>query len=248
MRIAVISDIHGNQVALQAVLANMQHVGADQLVCLGDVATLGPDPRAVIQTLRELQCPCVLGNHEAFLLDPTLAQSDTIAPVIRAAVDWCRDQLTADDLAFLRSFRPTIELAIDGITSLLCFHGSPRSYLDTLLATTPVDALDRLIAGYEAAVFLGGHTHIQMLRQHRGKLIVNPGSVGMPFKEVVTAGAPTLLLHAEYALIELRDGALSVDLRRVPVRRSDLAAAAAASDTPLRDILLTHYAEPSGER
>lgn len=70
----------------------------------------------------------------------------------------------------------------------------------------------------------------------------------MPFKEVVTAGAPTLLLHAEYALIELRDGALSVDLRRVPVRRSDLAAAAAASDTPLRDILLTHYAEPSGER
>jgi putative phosphoesterase len=242
MRIAVISDIHGNQVALQAVLANIQRVGVDQLVCLGDVATLGPDPRAVIHTLRELQCPCVLGNHDAFLLDPALLLTYTTAPVIHAAVDWCHEQLTADELTFLRGFRPTIELVIDDLSSLLCFHGSPRSHMDTLLATTPVDALDRLIAGYEAAVLLGGHTHIQMLRQHRGKLIVNPGSVGMPFKEFVTAGAPTLLLHAEYALVEMSDGALSIELRRLPLRKSDLAAAVAASDTPLRDMLLEQYA------
>jgi putative phosphoesterase len=216
MRIAVISDIHGNQVALRVVLAHIQQTGAELLVCLGDVATLGPEPRAVMTTLRELQCPCVLGNHDAFLLEPALLQAYTAVPEIRAAVDWCREQLRGDDLAFLRSFRPTIEIVVEATSSLLLFHGSPRSHTDTLLATTPTDLLDHLLAGCQASVLLGGHTHIQMLRQHRGMLIVNPGSVGMPFREAVTDRPPTLLPHAEYALLEVSGGAVSVDLRRLP--------------------------------
>ena len=72
MRVALISDLHANLVAIQAVLADIQRVGVDQIFCLGDVATLGPAPGAVLQLLRDLRCPCILGNHDAFLLDAAL--------------------------------------------------------------------------------------------------------------------------------------------------------------------------------
>ena len=69
MRIALISDLHANEVALGAVLADIKRVGVDRIICLGDVATLGPHPESVLQTLRDLGCPCIQGNHDAFLLE-----------------------------------------------------------------------------------------------------------------------------------------------------------------------------------
>ena len=242
MRVALISDLHANAVALAAVLEDIAHLGVDQVVCLGDVATLGPRPDAVLQMLRELGCPCIQGNHDAFLLDPDLIHTYTEAPIVVEAVDWCRDRLSADELAFVGTFQPSLRIALDGDTALLLFHGSPRSHMEDLLATTPADELDRLLAGQHAAVMAGGHTHIQMLRQHRGMLLVNPGSVGLPFKEFVGGRTPTLLPHAEYAIVEGRDGAVNVTLRRVAVDRPALRDAVRASDNPLRDMLLQQYA------
>ncbi|MCB0291188.1 MAG: metallophosphoesterase, partial [Calditrichaeota bacterium] len=68
MKIALISDIHGNLTALEAVLADIRRRGADRIICLGDLATLGPQPREVIARLRELDCPGIMGNHDAALL------------------------------------------------------------------------------------------------------------------------------------------------------------------------------------
>ena len=87
----------------------------------------------------------------------------------------------------------------------------------------------------------GGHTHVQMLRQHRGILLLNPGSVGLPFKEYMAGGAPTLLAHAEYATVEAADGRISVSLHRVPLDPNSLREAAQASDVPLRDLLVQQY-------
>jgi predicted phosphodiesterase len=70
MRIALISDIHGNEVALEAVLKDIKKAGVDQIACLGDVVALGPLPVAVLQMIQDLDCPCVLGNHDAFMIDP----------------------------------------------------------------------------------------------------------------------------------------------------------------------------------
>ena len=88
----------------------------------------------------------------------------------------------------------------------------------------------------------GGHTHIQMLRQHRGTLLVNPGSVGLPFKEYVGGGAPTVLAHAEYAVVEAARGGVSVHLRRVALDRTELRDAAASVDHPLGKMLMQVYA------
>jgi predicted phosphodiesterase len=193
MRVALLSDLHGSEIALEAVLAEVAHQGADQIACLGDTATLGPHPREVLARLRALRCPCVMGNHDAFMLDPGLLRRYTDVPAVVQAVDWCRTRLTTDELAFIAGFVPTMELVLDCGVRLLLFHGTPRSHMEELLSTTPPEALDAMLVGQTATIMAGGHTHIPMLRQHRGVLFVNPGSVGLAFKEHVRGRPPTLL-------------------------------------------------------
>ena len=87
----------------------------------------------------------------------------------------------------------------------------------------------------------GGHTHVQMLRQHRGSLVVNPGSVGAPFREFAHPAPPTILAHAEYAVVEARGRDLGVSLRRVELDRRELAKAARGSRNPMREELAAPY-------
>lgn len=245
MRVILISDIHGNQLALEAVLHDARVRAGDLVACLGDTATLGPRPREVLRTLRALGGPCIMGNHDAFLVEPDLVRQYTQVPIISQAIDWCRAQLTPEDLAFVRSFPATLELPLAGDASLLLFHGSPSSHMRDLLATTEDEELEVCLAGRRASVMAGGHTHIQLLRQHRGSWLVNPGSVGMPFRRYVHGARPEIMPYAEYALVHSGRDALSVELRRVALGREALRAAAESwPDSPpaLRDDLLLQYA------
>ncbi len=242
MRTALISDIHGNELALNAVLDDIHRRGADQTVCLGDVATLGPRPLAVLERLRKLGCACILGNHDEFMFEPSLVADYTRIPVLLEAVAWCRDELPSDAIDFIRSFQGSLKLPLDDRNELLLFHGTPESNVADLLATTAPEVLDAMLAGQQATVMAGGHTHIQMLRQHRGFLLVNPGSVGIPFKEYVGGGPPTVLPHAEYATIESTGGNVSIQLHRVPLDRAALRKAALSVDNPICASLAEMYA------
>ncbi|MBI9074365.1 MAG: metallophosphoesterase family protein [Desulfatibacillum sp.] len=242
MRIALISDIHGNDIALKTVLQDIEHAGGiDQVVCLGDVATLGPDPCAVVKRLREIKCPCVLGNHDAFLFDPDLIHQYTEVDYIIEAVDWCREQLSREEIDWMGEFHQVLEVILSDETSLLAFHGSPLSHMDNILARTPDAEIDRMIQGLEGKIMACGHTHIQMVRQHRGGLIVNPGSVGLPFREFLVRNTPQLLDHAEYAIISEENGCLSVEARRVSLDRKAMFEAAKASANPMRYWLMDEY-------
>jgi putative phosphoesterase len=222
MRVALISDLHGNDVSLSAVLEDIDRRGADEVICLGDVATLGPRPHEVIETLEKRGLRCILGNHDEFMLDAQLIRAYTEVPIVVDAVDWCRDQLAREEVDFLASFRTDIEIQLSKNASLFLFHGSPRSNMEDLLATMDADELDECLAGAKGTVMAGGHTHIQMMRQHRGTLLVNPGSVGMPFKEYVGGCAPTIMPYAEYAMVEADGDVVHVDLRRVSVEKPAL--------------------------
>ena len=120
--------------------------------------------------------------------------------------------------------------------------GTPESNTTDLLATTPAEHVDELLGGRRATVMVGGHTHIQMLRQHRGMLIVNPGSVGLAFREHAAGKVPVLLPHAEYAVVEAVDGDISVSLRRVSLDKQELREAAGAVAHPLKAWLTQMYA------
>lgn len=241
MRVALISDIHANEIALRAVLADIGRLRVDEIVCLGDVATLGPRPGAVIEMLRESGCACIMGNHDEFLIDPALIRAYSEQKPVIEAVEWCRNELGREDLDFMRGFERTRQIHLDDRSTLFVFHGSPLSNMADILATTSVGELDELLAGHVATVMAGGHTHVQMLRQHRGTLLVNPGSVGLPFEQYMAGQAPTLLAHAEYATVDAADGRISVSLHRVPLDPKSLREAAQASDVPLRDLLMQQY-------
>jgi predicted phosphodiesterase len=218
VRVVLVSDLHANEIALEAVLADAQRAGYDELVCLGDVATLGARPHQVLSRLRDLGCRNILGNHDEFMLDAGLIRRYTEVPLIVSSVDATRTELSAEELAFIGTFERKI--ALDDV---LLFHGTPRSNMEDLLATTSPERVDEMLNGEHARVLAGGHTHLQMLRQHRGMLIVNSGSVGMPFREYASGGPPVVLAHAEYAIVDVSAERVSVDLRRVPLDRHALA-------------------------
>ncbi len=236
MRIGFISDIHGNLTALEAVLADIDKQSVDSLICLGDVATLGPQPKQVVSRLRSLNCQCIQGNHESALLDLAKIEEYQIASSLAPALRWCGEQLDPEDMNFLRSFKPLLEIPMGSEHLMLCYHGSPQSNTDQILVTTPTNDLDKLFTNSEADILIGGHTHIQMLRRHDQKLIINPGSVGSAFRLPFQPGnLPQLLPWAEYGIINLDGDVLSVDLRRVPFDMAAFSEAVNLSRMPGRN-------------
>lgn len=232
MRIALISDIHGNLISFEAVLDALEHEPVDQIICLGDVATLGPQPRQVMDRLLALNLKVVLGNHDTFLLKPDLSRTYMNLDWFADTINWCAQQLRPSDFDYLRTFRPLLDVPLENGSSLLCFHGSPKSNIDNILATTPPDELDGMLTGHKAAIMACGHTHVQMLRQHRGQTIINVGSVGMPFEQMPFTGEPRLLPWAEYAILNWTNGVVNIELRRVPVNLDAIREAAFASGMP----------------
>lgn len=232
MRLGLIADLHGNLTALETVLADMASGRIDRLLCLGDVAALGPQPAEVVARLRGLGCPSVLGNTDAWLLDAPPPD-----PVYTSLTRWCASRLAETDWRYLRACPSMMEVPLDVGVTLLGFHGSPRSFDEVIAATTLDAALAPMLAGHRAAFLVGGHTHIQMLRRHGDAHLINPGSVGLPG---VGPGTPELPVNrhvhwSEYAVIEAGDGRLRIDLRRVPLDLAHMMAAARASGMPQLD-------------
>ena len=238
MRIALISDIHANETALKAVLKDIRHVGVDRIVCLGDITTLGPLPCSVIRIIRELGCDCVLGNHDEFMIKPNLVYGYIEVPPFIEAVEWARNQMSQEDLDFINTFRPNIETSLNEEINLSLFHGQPHNNMGNIFSTTPSDALDRMLEGNSSMVMACGHTHIQMLRQHKGCLIVNPGSVGFPFKEFVDGAPPVILEHSEYATIEIEQHNINVSFHRVQYDQNEYKNTVKNSKNPMKDLLL----------
>lgn len=242
MKIALISDMHGHALALEAVLADIQQRQVDQIICLGDVATIGYQPQKTLALIKSLGCLCLMGNHDAALLQPHRAADFQIAPPMLPALDWCARQLAEEDFAFLRTFLPLVEAPLGGQDTMLCFHGSPQANTDIILATTPEGELDRFFNGRRASIWAGGHTHLQLLRQHEGMLVVNPGSVGSSFRSVYKPGHPPVLNPwAEYAIVSWQAGHLSVDCRRVAFDLQATKEAIIASRVPNQEWWLAQY-------
>ena len=223
MRFALISDIHGNLNALEAVLEDIEAKGgADQLVCLGDITAVGPQPKESLDKVRELDCPIIMGNHDEWLLTmddelliPEAAKVDKVlAEIVKDIDTWDRDQLTKEDLEFVKTFKNWWRVDLSDEIDLLCFHGSPRSHTDMLVSTSSDEELNEMFERKRAAVMIGGHTHLQMLRRWQHMLIINPGSVGAPFYHNFR-GEIRNPWWAEYAILEFREGNFSIDLRRV---------------------------------
>jgi putative phosphoesterase len=181
MRVAAISDIHGNLPALEAVLADVAKAHPDLIVVCGDVAS-GPLPAETIAVLESLPDARFLhGNADRGLIAAFDGAAKPRLP--GPAVDWCATQLSKGHRDFLASFPDEVRLDIDGLGRVLFCHGSPRGDEEIMTAATPEDRLREMTGGAGADVVVCGHTHMQFDRSVGGVRIVNPGSVGMPYGE-----------------------------------------------------------------
>ncbi len=230
MRVGLIADVHGNLLALDAVLRELEREQVDEIICLGDVA-VGPEPAKTLERVRELGCRVVMGNWDAYFLEGFPRLGSELWRRLVEIGEWWAGQLSPEHLRFMRGFEPTIDLATDHGASLLAFHGSPHSYEDSLLPTTPDDELDRMLDGAGAAhLLVAGHTHFQMVRRHGEALLVNPGSVGLPFLR--PADVMSIAPWAEYAIITVGTEALSVEVRRTTFDVERLLAVISSSGMP----------------
>lgn len=229
MRVALIADIHGNLLALEAVLTSLARADIDALICLGDVAATGPQPHEVIARLRELGCPCILGNADADLLNPPPHPQHAAEPTWLAIDRWCAAQLTAEDRSFLGMFRPIYRHDLGDRHTLLSFHGSPRSYDEQIHVTTSDIEIEAMLAGHDATIVAGGHTHAPFIRTLGHRYLVNPGSVGL---------RPP---HATYALVDSTSGTLDIELRVVPLPIEQILSRAQASGMPEYEWWSSHW-------
>src|SRR5215470_5270297 len=129
MRLAVISDIHGECYSLDQVLQDIRRQGIEQMVCLGDALQGGSQPAETVARLRELNCPVVMGNADAWLItgQETSAGEEPSRKQLEVRA-WSLAQLSESDVAFVQQFRSTLEIQLEAGKNLLCFHGSPRSF------------------------------------------------------------------------------------------------------------------------
>lgn len=246
MRVAILSDIHGNLISLEAVLTDLERQKIDQIVCLGDVATLGPQPKETVARLRQLDATFIMGNHDTYLIDPAKAKQYVDAPWFLNKVNWCIEQLSDDDLDFVKQFLPYTKISLPSKIEMLCYHGSPDSNTDILLPMTPPTTVDTMLGGYRCHIMVGGHTHIQMMRQHKGTLLLNAGSVGMPFEQALFIHAPRLLPWAEYLIVNAEPQGVSADLRRVKIDLDQVRQTARESTMPEKDIWAQNWMDPDG--
>jgi len=234
MRFAAIADVHGNYLALEAVIADIRAQDVEDIVNLGDMASGPLDARRTMDALMALDAVHVLGNHDRYLIDRPPGKMGS----------WDRPshaQLDAGQLDWLRTVPPT-RVYRDRV--FLC-HATPASdevyWLETVLPDGTVrmaslQAIEEAAKGITQSLMLCGHSHIaRAVRLADGRLVINPGSVGSPgyrdvhpYPHVVEAGTP----DARYAILELAGDEWRVTFRHVPYDHEAMAALARRNGQP----------------
>ena len=247
MRVAIFSDIHGNCIALDRVLEDLQQHTADKMVCLGDAIQGGPQPAETVARLRELACPIVMGNADAWLLtgkdtgsEPASEERERELDAVR---EWSLAHLSERDKDFIGGFQPTVEVGLEHGGKLLCFHGSPASFDDIMLPDSPLDTFVKFLGEYRANVMTGGHTHVQYMRRlgADGRFFFNPGSVGLAYSHHQPDDDFQADHWAEYAILTSEGNRLALEFRRVPYDVTPLVEVYRTSRRPYADKAIAQY-------
>ena len=211
MKIAVLSDIHGNMDALSAVLEDVKEQGCNKMYCLGDYAMAGPEPDKTISKIIELRneydMTLIQGNTDLMIAEYSEERCNslkTTAPVMAEALKDDVRIISSDKIEFLKQLPEKIQTEEDGIKILLV-HGSPRKNNENILPDTPLEEVEQMLEGVDATLILCGHTHIPCgFQTSKGQTVINVGSVGRPFTEKPKACYLVLTISDGKYLIEHR--------------------------------------------
>ncbi|HLJ34677.1 MAG TPA: metallophosphoesterase family protein [Ktedonobacteraceae bacterium] len=206
MRVAVISDIHGNQIAFDAVLQDLaQQPEVDQLVIAGDLCLNGPCPRQVMEMVQGLGCPVIQGNVDSEVVNEAPEKSLKK----RTTVAWTREQIGPEGIAYLASLPVSHLIANPAGTDLLIVHANPLNQEDAIFPNEPDDTLEHLLGGLAPNIgaLAYGHLHIAYTRRWRNLLLADVGSCGVPRDEDI---------RASYGILSSQGSVWEAEIRRVP--------------------------------
>jgi putative phosphoesterase len=245
MRVAFISDIHGNLPPLEAVVDDIGRSNVQSIVCLGDVATIGIQPHEVIGLLQRLECRCIMGNHDLALIDPQkMIELSLIAEDLFHSLHWTIDRISTEQLQFIRSFKTNMMIGNDHGKQLLCYHGTPLCNHIGIHSATPEAEIEHYLDGIPEKVLVGGHTHQQMKRIYEGRTLLNPGSVGSVFDSSEQCGKEiNLRSWAEYAIVEFARERVSVEMKKIPFDTEKAKALIRSTDHPLKEWWKKQYVD-----
>lgn len=208
MKVAFISDIHGNAVALDAVLHDIKKKEVDKIYVLGDICYRGPEPKRSLELVRSLHTEVIKGNADEWVVRGVREGEvpDKALELMNRERQWTVDQLEPSDIEYLRSLPPSLGLNINGV-EIDAYHATPDSLFEIVLPNAEDEKLERtMMKSSDSQIYVYAHIHRPYIRYINGKVIMNVGSVGLPFDEVT---------KASYGLIEIEEGDWQTSIVRV---------------------------------
>lgn len=225
MRLAIFSDVHANFHALESVWADIQKQKPDAIYCLGDLVGYGAEHKEVIDFIKTLNVPTIMGNYDdgvGFDLDDCGCVYKNIEDDRRGkqSLMWSRERVTPNRKEFLRKLPIHIRKMIGGRRFLLV-HGSPRKMNEYLYEERPLATFEHVAKVAGCDILLFGHTHLPYQKRVGSTLFVNTGSVGKPKDGDPRAGY-VLIDLAKEPKVEFRRVSYDVELAAQAIRKSGL--------------------------
>lgn len=227
MKIAVFSDIHGNALALETVLKDIDSRNIDLVFCGGDLIGYGAYPNEVINLIRKYRIPTIMGNYDdgvGFNRNDcgcayTEPQTEELG---RTSLEWTKKQVSFENRAFLRSLLERIQFTACG-KKVLIIHGSPRRINEYLYTDRPEESVLKFFDDENVDIIVCGHTHLPYTRVMDDKCLINTGSLGKPKDGDV---------RAAYTIVKLTESSLETEVIRVRYDVERMAEAIQTSGLP----------------
>ncbi|MGG3449473.1 metallophosphoesterase family protein [Domibacillus aminovorans] len=208
MKMAFISDIHGNAVALEAVLKDIEKKQVDTIYVLGDICYRGPEPKRSLQLVQSLNVNVIKGNADEWVVRGVKKGEvpDQSLEMMNKEREWIVSKLNKEDIDYLNELPTELHFEEAGLT-INAFHATPDSLFDVVLPVESDDTIKtKLMTSTESDIYVYAHIHKPYIRYINGKVIINIGSVGLPFDGVK---------KSSYAIVDIEDKCVSTSIERV---------------------------------
>lgn len=231
MKIALISDIHGNAVALDAVLNDIRKKEIENIFVLGDICYRGPEPKRSLELVRSLNSTVIKGNADEWVVrgvkSGEVPQKDL--SMMNIERDWTFSKLLKSELDYLESLPTQFNLEIEGV-EIFGFHATPNSLFEVIPHDVENKIIEeKIIKAIDAQIYVYAHIHKPFIRYIDGKVIMNIGSVGLPFDG---------MSKASYGLIEIEADNINTTIQRVPYDVEQVISLYQESDYPNKERMI----------
>lgn len=229
MRLAFISDIHGNATALEAVLEDIKPRDVDKMFFLGDLCYRGLEPMKSLDLVRSLDTDVIKGNADEWVVRGITEGEvpESVHPIMDKEREWTVSKLDEESIEYLDNLPEKLNLSFDNV-DIYAFHATPNSLFDVVAPDENDETLKEKMIVNKADIYIYGHIHKPYIRFINGKCIINTGSVGLPFDG---------LDKASYVIVDIEQGQFDVSIVRISYNLDKVLNQVQQSDYPNKQFL-----------